>query len=198
MSTTFYYVGISLTFLILLLLFFVRHRRSSIALTSALRYDHKIDLRPFFKTHSSDVAYLPRFFDPSDLLYLQKSSFPAPEIRRLRKDRQAAAREFLISLREDFDRILYAHQYLARCAAELSGKYEWIVLRERVRFAARYRMVRWSFEIQCRFSNPSPLGIEGLAEFLEDWKSTLEEKLEFLNPLQLGELKSDLQSTLPH
>jgi len=193
MIATSFYIGISVVFLVLLLVLFAKQCRSSRALTSPLRYDHRIDLRPFLKTHSPDIEYLPRLFDPSDLLYLQKLSFPPSEIERLRKDRQTAVVEFLELVREDFNRILYVHQYMAQCAGRLSATYEWIVLRERVRFAVHFRMVRWSFEIRCLLAHPVPLGIIDLAGFLEEWRSSTEEKLELLNPLQLRELRSDLE-----
>lgn len=193
MIATWLYVGISAVLLVVLLLLFARPQRHSNALASPLRYDHRIDLRPFLKTHPSDIEYLPRLFDRSDFEYLQTQSFPPPEIERFRKDRQAAVMDFLKLLREDFNRILYVHQYLARYAGRLSMQYEWIVFRERVRFAIRFQMVRWTFEIRSRVSYPAPPGIMDLARVLEHWRFLTEEKLELLNPLQLDELRSDLK-----
>ncbi|MDD5542216.1 MAG: hypothetical protein PHX83_03510 [Acidobacteriia bacterium] len=179
--------------MVVLLLLFARQRGRPGALAAPLRYDHKMDLRPFLKTQSSDIEYLPRLFDRDDFEYLRRQSFPPAEIERFRKERMTAVLDFLKSVREDFNRILFVHRYLARCAGRLSAYYEWVVLRERFRFAIRFQMVRWSFELRRRISHPAPLGIIDLAEVLERWRIFAEENLPLLNPLQLDELKSDLR-----
>lgn len=188
-----FYISVTVVFLLVLLWTFLARRRDPLALRPAVTYERKFDLRPFLKTRSDDLEFIPVLFRAADLNYLREFPYARAETRRFKHGRQQLALKFLFRLRGDFQEILFVHRHLARQAEQLSARYEGVMLRERLRFWVYFLKARLALALQFNTPKPSPNGIVFLARMVEVWKNAAEERLSWLTPEQMAQLAADLQ-----